>query len=337
MTNNFLNGIAYTNTGDERRGTVQSYHGKPSPLNHSKTPYTVDVIGLKPMQRRHAILTEGGVHESKFTIGFEVEKNVLHRGAVKEYPLFCGFERDGSCGYEAVTHILPLLPEGKWRNKVYDLFVQAEKIIDSRYSPADRRCGGHVTVGVKGKTSDEIRKALRPLSGILLALYESRISNGYCNGNLRMQPETERSHFDGPNNRGGSRYKMALLKQVGYNEYVVEFRIPSKFESVKQTMRRYELFYAMLDFAFNVSGVTHEKFLAHIRPIVLSMYGGDVAKTEEKLQKARHYRKFIMDGKIDEEVAHFLDPNFRHPEMHTVQVTGGRVVGHYNHDRETPF
>jgi len=337
MTNSFLNGITYTNTGDERRGTVQSYHGKPHPMKHNKTPFTADVIGLKPMQRRHAILTEGDVHESKFTIGFEVEKNVLHRGAVKEYPLFCGFERDGSCGYEAVTHILPLLPEGKWRNKVYDLFVQAEKIIDSRYSPADRRCGGHVTVGVKGKTSDEIRKAVRPLCGILLALYETRIGNGYCNGNLRMQATTERSHIDGPNNRGGSRYKMALEKQVGYNEYVLEFRIPSRFESVKQTMRRYELFYALLDFAFNVSGVTHEKFLAHIKPIIVSMYGGDIAKAEEKLQKARHYRKFIMDGKIDEEVVRFLDPNFRHPEMHTVQRRVNQVVGHYNHDIETPF
>jgi hypothetical protein len=47
--------------------------------------------------------------------------------------LLCGFERDGSCGYEAVTNILPLLPASVWRNKVYDMMHKASRIIEDRY------------------------------------------------------------------------------------------------------------------------------------------------------------------------------------------------------------
>lgn len=250
--NSILDGITYTNTGEHSRGLVLPYHHKPNPLKKNKSSFAADVIGLKPVDRRKAILSSHDGHESKFTIGIEVEKNSLHRGAVKEYPLFCGFERDGSCGYEAVTHILPLLPEGKWRNKVFDLFVQAEKIIDSRYSPADRRCGGHITVSCKGMTSDDLRKALRPFCGIIHALFEKRMHNGYCNGNLRMQGNNEsREHVNGPGYGGSPKYRFALEKSFGDGSQGIEFRVVSRFESVKQTIRRYELFYALLDTAVN--------------------------------------------------------------------------------------
>ena len=93
-----MNGIIYTTTGESRRGQVASYHSKPSPLFLNKSKHAVDIAGLKPAQQRSAIKFEGGEYASKFTIGFEVEKNQLSRNAVREYELFCGFERDGSCG-----------------------------------------------------------------------------------------------------------------------------------------------------------------------------------------------------------------------------------------------
>jgi hypothetical protein len=298
MSNPILDGIIYTNTGEYRRGEVQPYHGKPAPLKRNKTNYTADVIGLKPVERSRAILSSQDGHESKFTIGIEVEKNSFHRGAVKEYPLFCGFERDGSCGYEAITHVLPLLPEGKWRNKVFDLFVQAEKIIDSRYSPADRRCGGHVTVTCKGMTSDDLRKALRPFCGIIHALFEKRLQNTYCNGNLRMEERTN-----------GGRYQFALQKGFSDGTEGIEFRIVSRFESVKQTLRRYELFYALLDTAVNAPNTSHEKFLSRIRPIIVSMYGGNEADADLRIEKARHYRRFILQGRLSSLIARAVDPH----------------------------
>jgi hypothetical protein len=314
-TNDILNGIVYTTTGDERRGEVQSYHAKPSPLKHNKTKYQVDVLGLKSIDKSRAIVvcaeSDGSTaYESKFTIGFEVEKNSLHRASVKEYPLFCGFERDSSCGYEAVTHILPLLPEGKWRNKVFDLFVQAEKIIDSRYSPADRRCGGHVTVSVKGMTSDEIREALRPFCGIIHSLFEKRLQNPYCNSNLRMQEYTlpHSLRWNGRNAQGG-RYEFALEKSFGDGSGGLEFRVVSRFESVKQMIRRYELFYALLDTAINAPSTSHEAFLKRIRPIIVSMYNGSEAEADVRLEKARAYRRFIMNGKYTALIAEAVDPS----------------------------
>ena len=95
-------GIIYTTTGEHQRGVVTGYHSKPAPLFLNKTKHAVDVSGLKKSEQSKVIKFDGMEFESKFTIGFEIEKNELSRNAVKEYELFCGFERDGSCGYEAV-------------------------------------------------------------------------------------------------------------------------------------------------------------------------------------------------------------------------------------------
>lgn len=310
-TNQILQGITYTTTGEYGRDEVRSYHGAPKPLKRNKTAFPVDVVGLKPVDRQRAILQEQGEFVSRFTIGYEIEKNSLHRSSVKEYPLFAGFERDGSCGYEAITHILPLLPEGKWRTKVFDLFVQAEKIIDSRYSPADRRCGGHVTITVKGMTSDELRKAIRPFCGIVHALFEKRLLNGYCNGNLRLFGRNEAGHWQGEGGHGG-RYQYALEKSFSDGSEGLEFRVVSRFESVKQCIRRYELFYALVDTAVNAPNTSHESFLKRIRPIILSMYGGNEAEAEKRIEKARHYRRFILQGKLSREIAVAVDPRQRH-------------------------
>lgn len=291
-------GIEYKVTGESSRGQVADYHRKPSPLLLSKTPFKVDVAGLKKIQQRDAITFDGAAYGSKFTIGFEIEKNQLSRAAVKEYELFCGFERDGSCGYEAVTHILPLLPAGQWRNKVFDLFVKAEKIIDDRYSPSDRRCGGHITIAAEGFTGDALRAKIRENCGIFLALFRKRLSNTYCNHNVRLEGQFETSlHYNGWH----SKYQLALVKGN-----CLEFRIPSKVESVKQLIRRYELFYEVVNHSINGNG-KHETLLKTIKPIILSMYNNDEAKTNEVLGFARQFREFILNRNTTTGIAEFLN------------------------------
>lgn len=287
-----MSGIIYTTTGQQDRGQVQSYHRKPSPLFLNKTKHSVDVAGLKKAEQRTAIKIEGADYEAKFTIGFEVEKNQLHRGAVREYELFCGFERDGSCGYEAVTHILPLLPSGQWRTKVYDMMHKAEKIIDDRYSPSDRRCGGHITIAVDGLTGDQLRDAIRGYSGIIYALFRNRLKNSYCGGNNRMQSSNEGQSYH-------HKYQVALVKGN-----CLEFRLPSRFESVKQMMRRYELFYEVVNAA--VSGTSHEALLKRLKPVIVSMYNGDVARAEEVMTLAKYFRKFILTGEIHQDILPFV-------------------------------
>ncbi len=287
-----MSGIIYTTTGNRDRGQVQSYHRKPSPLFLNKTKHVIDVAGLKKADERTAIKFEGADYEAKFTIGFEVEKNQLHRGAVKEYELFCGFERDGSCGYEAVTHILPLLPSGQWRTKVYDMMHKAEKIIDDRYSPSDRRCGGHITIAVDGLSGEQLREAVRKNSGIIYALFRNRLKNSYCGANNRMQ-----SYAECPN--WHHKYQVALVKGN-----CLEFRVPSRFESVKQMMRRYELFYEVVN--ASVSGMGHDTLLKRLKPVIVSMYNGDTAKAEEVLKLAKLFRTYILKGEIHQDIVPYL-------------------------------
>lgn len=292
-----MQGIIYTNTGNRARGQVTSYHGKPSPLNHSKTPHRVDIAGLKSSEQRNVLTFDGQEYGAKFTIGFEVEKTALHRSAVKEYPLFCGFERDGSCGYEAVTHILPLLPAGQWRTKVFDLFVQAEKIIDDRYSPSNSSCGGHITLAVDGMSGSELRQAMRKNAGIIYALFRHRLKNSYCNSNLRMQESDAGSWYNGYHYK----YQAALTKGN-----CLEFRVPSRVESVKQMMRRYELFYEVATFSVNTPTGSHDSLLKKLRPIVMSMYNGDAEKVDKIMSLSKHFRKFILTGEIHEDIAPYL-------------------------------
>jgi hypothetical protein len=293
------NELIYTITGERSRGEVSSYHHKPNPLFLNKSKFKNDIAGLKKADLRTAIKFDGSEYSSKFTIGYEVEKNQLSRNAVKEYPLFCGFERDGSCGYEAVTHILPLLPAGKWRTKVFNLFHQAEKIIDDRFSPSDRRCGGHITIAVDGLTGDEVREKVRQNCGIILSLFKKRLSNSFCNHNRTLL--NSEAPYD--SYRGGwhSKYQVALVKGN-----CLEFRIPSRFQSVKQAMRRYELFYELVNFSINKPNGTHDAFLKVIKPIILSMYNGNEDETNEVLRIAKLFRDYIVNNIVHPDIAQYV-------------------------------
>jgi hypothetical protein len=292
-----MSGIIYSTTGESRRGQVASYHSKPSPLFLNKSKHAVDIAGLKPAQQRTAIKFESGEYESKFTIGFEVEKNQLSRNAVREYELFCGFERDGSCGYEAVTHVLPLLPAGGWRTKVYDMMHKAEKIIDDRFSPSDRRCGGHITIACEGMSGDALREAIRKNCGIVLALFKKRVTNGYCQYNSRMQNSTESTNWH-------HKYQLALVKGA-----CLEFRVPSRFQSVKQMMRRYELMYEIVNYSVGTPNGSHDGLLKKIKPIIVSMYNGNEDDANEVLRLSKLFRAYILKGEVHQDIAQYVRSN----------------------------
>lgn len=310
-------GIVYRVTGESRRGRIASYHQKPSPLKLNKTPYRVDVAGLKPVQQRETIMLDGREFVSKFTIGFEVEKNSLHRDAVREYEIFCGFETDSSCGYEAVTHVLPLLPAGLWRNKVYDMMVKAERIIDDRWSPSGTNCGGHITITVTGMPAKDVLSRLRSHVGIFYALFRGRLMNHFCCQNLTCLPDDRRAewyNFEPLSYHDRTRYQALLVKSFSDYTSGIEFRIPSRFESVKQLMRRYELMYEVVNFAINNPEGSHAALMHIVRPILISMYNGDIAKVERAIAFAAHFRKFILTGKVNKVVQPFVDVGCTHQD-----------------------
>ena len=289
-----MEGIVYKTTGQTERGQVQSYHRKPDPLSLAKGAKKSDIAQLKPADKRQVLTVDGFDFKAKYTIGFEIEKNALSRNAVREYELFCGFERDGSCGYEAVTHILPLLPASTWRNKVYDLFVKAEKIIDDRWSPSDKRCGGHITVAVDGMSGSELMPKLRKYSGIVYALFRGRLKNGYCSHNNRML-----TYGDDDYEFTHQKYQVCLAKSFG-----CEFRLPSKVESVKQLMRRYELMYMVVNAAMTEQ--SYKSFYKEIKPLILSMYDGDSAKADQILELANSFQNYINSGQISDDIRTYL-------------------------------
>ena len=289
--------IKYDIDGAYGRGQMSRYHQKPSFRDMSKGAKCADIKGLKSTSVRNLIELEGD-YSSKFTIGMEVEKTELSRGAVKEYALFCGFERDSSCGYEAVTNILPLLPKGKWRNKVFNMMFEARKVIEDTYSPSDRRCGGHITVAVDGMSGEEIQQAVKKNCGIIYALFRKRLTNNYCRGNMTMNPAGEMGMYPTT-----GRYCTTLVKGD-----CLEFRLPSRFQSVKQMMRRYELFYELLDFSINNPNGSHSSFLKRVEPIISLMYEGDAEKSSYLIELSKDFRKMIVTNKVNRKVIEFVDP-----------------------------
>jgi hypothetical protein len=93
------------------------------------------------------------------------------------------------------------------------------------------------------------------------------------------------------------KYQLALVKGN-----CLEFRLPSRFENVKQMMRRYELMYEVVDFSVNNPNGKHTDLLKKIRPLIVSMYSGDEAKADEILRIAKDMREFIKTGVMTEEI-----------------------------------
>ena len=166
---------------------------------------------------------------------------------------------------------------------------KAEKIIDDRFSPSDRRCGGHITIACDGFTGEQLRASVRKNAGIVLALFRNRLDNHYCKGNNRLQD----IYCD--------RYQVSLAKGN-----CLEFRLPSRFESVKQMMRRYELMYELVNYSVTKPNGSHEAFIKIITPIVLSMYNGDTDKANEVLRLAKLFRAYILKGEVHQDIARYL-------------------------------
>lgn len=283
----------YVQNGTQR-GRVNGYHytSRMGVIDYRKGAKNTDIAQLKSVDRRNLNLLSTGDAECKFGIGFEVEKTRFSRGAVRNIPLFAGYERDSSCGYEAVTNILPLLPAGLWRNKVYSMMHDARKVIEDSYSPSDQRCGGHVTLSCEGMSGEELYQATRKNMAIVFALFRKRLGNRYCNANSVLEP-----------NFTGTRY-VAIQQKAN----VIEVRLVSRFQSVKQMMRRYELFYTIMDFSINNPNGSHASLLNKVRPIVKAMYSGDEAKTDEIIDIAKHFNKYITTGRVNRGVINFVDP-----------------------------
>lgn len=301
--------IKYEKDNHVGRAQLSSYHHSPSPRDLSKGGKSFDVLGLKRRDLKNLLLEDDG-HTARFTIGIEIEKTRIYRSIYQEHLLFKGYEEDGSCGFEAITNILPLLPKGHWRNKIFSMLHEAKHIIEDRYSPSDSNCGGHITVSCNGLDSAKLVKLMRKHSGILLALFQGRLRNHYCKHNPRMLESTPTHRRFSPTEEINGidyvlwhpKYQLCLDKGSG----LVEFRLPSRFTSIKQTMRRYELFYILMDVSVNSPNTSHASLMKRLKPLLLSMYEGDEIKVDYLIVQALHYRNFIMRNVVHTDIAQYL-------------------------------
>jgi len=294
------NGIEYKLTGEPQRGRINRYHGNLAPLHLGQGAKHIDVKMLKKADRANVKMLSNGDYDSRFAIGFEIEKNAFHRGAVVEHELILGYETDSSCGYEAVTHILPLLPSCKWRSKIYNMMHCARRIIEDEYSPSNSKCGGHITISVEGKTGYEVQQAIRKNCGIVYALFRHRLTNGYCRSDIFMDAEDAQGLYT----HNPRKYRVTKV----FDDRL-EFRLPNRFQSVKQMMRRYELMYEILDYSFNKPNGSHAHFLKKITPIIVSMYEGDMDKVNMIMSLAKSFRTMLVTKKINADVKQWINPN----------------------------
>ena len=304
------NGINYTEifsndrwvmNGSPNRRTIQGYHhcARIGVLDYRKGAKNTDIAQLKSVDRKNLNLLSSGDAESKFGIGFEIEKTRFSRGAVRNTPLLAGYERDGSCGYEAVTNILPLLPSGQWRNKVFSMMHDANRVIDDSYSPSDLKCGGHITISCEGMSGTELMERVKKFSGIIYSIYRMRLKNGYCRFNITMN--TDSDSWKGIRVPNPMKYQVALAKNGA-----LEFRLPSRVQSVKQMMRRYELMYILLDYAVNKPNASINSFLKTVEPTIKLMYSGDTDKVEMIMNLAKSFQKFLNTEKVTDDIKPFL-------------------------------
>ena len=298
-------GINYVAENNSNRGRMLRYHeagriGLPfRKLN--KTEFERDLTHLPRATRDLTTFTnDEGEFQSRFAIGFEIEKNSFHRGAVKEYPLFSHFEYDSSCGVEAVTNLLPLVDKSVWRNKVLSMFSEARKIVDDRYSPSNQRCGGHITLSCVGMSGQELANKLKPFAGIIYALWRFRLRNSYCYGNLMMSPNPDYRQWVG--HTSSSKYHVCKIMDDR-----IEFRLPNRVQSVENLNLRYRLMYELMNYAINKPNGTYAGFIKKIKSILLYMYDHNQAKVDEIVNLSKSFRKMLMSGKINAEVVQWVD------------------------------
>jgi len=272
------------------RHTLLRYHdvGRMGVIDYTKGAKKSDIKTMSKADKVNVIAAEDGQFESRFGIGFEIEKNRIPNKLAT--PLIAGYESDSSCGEEAVTNIIPLVGKGTLRNKVNNMIFEAKLILEDSYSPSNYSCGGHVTLSCKGLSGEELFNAVKPFMGVVYALFRKRLLNTYCNKNTRLE-----SNYD------YSRYCSVLQKSN-----VIEIRLVSKFETTKQLMRRYELMYELLNFAVNNPNGKFSSFLKKVKPIISRMYAGDQEKVKEIISLSNSFKKYIDKGTISDNIAEYV-------------------------------
>ena len=281
--------IKYNKTGQRARAHLVRYNGTEG-LDRQFN--IVPAQELRDVNKKYYVPSPDGKYlKTKFAIGFEVEKLTVHNE--EEYPIFRGYERDSSVARsprserdcESISNILPLVPNSNLKNKIMDLMAEARPILDA---PVDAYCGGHINLSAQGMSGRELKAALKPFSGLIYAMYKGRLKKRYGNGDMFL------------NNSG---YWRGVINA---KSKVAEYRFPSAVPSTESLMKRYSLFFELMDTAVHRPRTRFNTFLERVRPILMRMYDQDAAKVEEVFQLARDFQRMLDKGRVTRRILPYL-------------------------------
>lgn len=249
------------------------------------------VMGYRRTRGANKDLSDG----STLRVGYEIEKNsIFGQGgpAIKEgdfigeYEVFRGVETDSSCGVEAITHILPLSTNTKSMNRVKKMFKDASSVINS---PANGRCGGHISVSHKQLSSGELLALSRGNLSILYALYRGRLRNTYSSKNKWLSPES------------GARGVVNICKNR------IEIRLPSAVKNVNQLVDRHELMAIIMEHSIEHRDKNFVKLLKKLNPLFMRMYKNDLKAVKKIRHLSKLFRSYILDYKIHDDIKKYVD------------------------------
>lgn len=227
-------------------------------------------------------------------VGYEVEKNsfivndkVVDKKGKKigSYELFRGYETDSSCGFEAITHILPLSSNTELLSKVRGMMEEARTIIDS---PANESCGGHISISHKEMSVGELLVHIRGNMSIVYALYKGRLRNSYSSSNKWLSPSD------------GARGVVNVTKDR------LEIRLPSAVKSVEQLMNRHELIAILVEHSLKHRDNKFDELIGKLTPIMLRMYDNNHDKVNEIIELSKLFREYLLDYKIHDDIKEYL-------------------------------
>jgi hypothetical protein len=244
---------------------INEYHSSPTPDFHGK--WNSDFSG--------------------WGLGFEVEKNEAPGGCDSEgdyigsTDLFAGWECDGSCGIEGITHVYdPLRKRALFEEHV----VQAKRWLDA---PTDTRCGGHINISHVSRQPRDLLSELRNYAPLWYAIYRNRLNNSYCVEDKKVE-------------HGTTKYSPLRTKSFG-----VELRLPPAVKNGDQLLRRFDL----LAFACSAvdEGWSLSRYVRACKPLLFKeVYRGNRKQYAKILRLTRHFNRWFLDGHIHESIAQYV-------------------------------
>lgn len=159
---------------------------------------------------------------SKYTIGFEIEKDCLDNGdadsgcLIEQQPLFSHWETDSSCGIEGITNVYSLDNS--------ELFINHVK--ESGYTDlnTNRRCGGHINVAHRENKLQYWH--MRPWLGLIFSMWKKRLTNQYSSCNKKLNPYRGTDYHYGAlvekgRMRGDTRFELRLPNRVNNGDTII--------------------------------------------------------------------------------------------------------------------